>query len=93
MKEHLDADLNSVHKRLAAQWLAAQWYLRDSGGVAQLGERDAGSVEVAGSNPVISTKTSRQYEPEGRDQSLARLDASHADEFIRQALLSDIVGA
>jgi hypothetical protein len=24
---------------------------------------------------------------------LARLDASHADEFIRQALLSDIVGA
>ena len=88
MKEHLDADLNSVHKRLVAQW-----YLRDSGGVAQLGERDAGSVEVAGSNPVISTKTSRQYEPEGRDQSLARLDASHADEFIRQALLSDIVGA
>jgi hypothetical protein len=34
---------------------ASLCYARQTGGVAQLGERNTGSVEVRGSNPLTST--------------------------------------
>ena len=81
MKFHWNADMKSVHERLAEQWN------KRSGPVAQLGARTHGMGEVVGSNPTRSTK---EYEPEGRDQSLARLDASHADELISNAMMDFI---
>jgi hypothetical protein len=69
VKVHLDADLNSVHKRLAAQWnpmqksqdmiilgLGISPEVFNSGPMAQLGARFHGMEKVVGSNPTRSTK-------------------------------------
>lgn len=62
MKEHLDADLNSVHKRLVAQWNSMQ-DVKVSRGRSSVGERIAGSDDVAGSNPAVSTlEQSRMFD-------------------------------